>query len=173
MSSPDPHSNPVKLNDALLSSLCQQYVYINHTHGISVFMGSFQGRWWNGKNKYLMFIPLSWKSSSFFFFFFTRRHANHANAIFKIYPEYISHCLHLGHVTLVSLQDRCRQTTEQSIRLFEHANQVLSKFSSGFPSLPTFIKHFCLIYFASLWTIWKWVGNMILIPKYSRMLSWH
>ena len=33
--------------------LCQQYVYINHTHGISVFMGSFQGRWWNGKNKYL------------------------------------------------------------------------------------------------------------------------
>ena len=108
-----------------------------------------------------------------FLFFFSRRHANHANVIFKIYPEYISHYLHLGHVTLVSLQDRCRQTTEQSIRLFEHANQVLSKFSSGFPSLPTFIKHFCHIYFASLWTIWKWVGNMILIPKYSRMLSWH
>ena len=38
-----------------------------------------------------------------------------------------------------------RHTTEQSIRLFEHANQVLSKFSSGFPSLPTFIKHFCHI----------------------------
>ena len=53
VSSPDPHSNPVKLNDALLSSLCQQYVYINQTHGISVFMGSFQGSWWNGKNKYL------------------------------------------------------------------------------------------------------------------------
>ena len=80
----------------------------------------------------------------------TKRDANHANAIFKIYPEYISHCFHLGHVTLVSLQDRCRQTTEQLIRLSEHANQVLSKFSNGFPSLPTFIKHFCHIYFASL-----------------------
>ena len=66
-----------------------------------------------------------------------------------------------------------RHTTEQSIRLFEHANQVLSKFSSGFPSLPTFIKHFCHIYFASLWTIWKCVEDiMILICKYSRMLSW-
>ena len=53
VSSPDRHSNPVKLNDALLSSLCQQYVYVNHTHGISVFMGSFQGRWCNGKNKYV------------------------------------------------------------------------------------------------------------------------
>ena len=42
-----------------------------------------------------------------FLFFFSRRHANHANVIFKIYPEYISHYLHLGHVTLVSLQDRC------------------------------------------------------------------
>lgn len=170
MSSPDPHSNPVKLNDALLSSLCQQYVYINHTHGISVFMGSFQGRWWNGKNKYLC---LYHSLESRLPIFFTRRHANHANAIFKIYPEYISHCFHLGHVTLVSLQDRCRQTTEQLIRLSEHANQVLSKSSSGFPSLPTFIKHFCHIYFASLWTIWKWVEDiMILIPKYSRMLSW-
>ena len=76
-----------------------------------------------------------------FFFFSSRRPANHVNAIFKIYPEYISHCLHLGHVTLVTVQDRCRQTSEQSIIIWTCKSGAV-KILQWLPITPHFYKTF-------------------------------